>query len=163
MIDLLIKHWPVVFVLATIAAALYVSLGLRRKTLPYEKRPSLLTKSELAFFRSLQEAVDGQWTIASMVRLADLIRVRPDTPKSHSWRNRILAKHIDFLLCDHGTMEARLAVELDDHTHKRPDRVQRDKFINLALEAAGIPLLRVDVRDKYDAEGLRKNISEQLT
>ena len=122
-----------------------------------------MTKSELAFFRSLQEAVDGQWTIATMVRMADLIRVRADTPKSQSWRNRIHAKHIDFLLCDHGTMEAKLAVELDDTSHQRPDRVRRDKFVNAALESAGIPLLRIDVQDKYDTDDLRKRISEQLS
>jgi very-short-patch-repair endonuclease len=163
MIELLVNHWPVLFVIATIVAALYISLGLRQKSLPYERRPSLLTKTELAFFRSLQEAVDGQWMIATMVRMADLIRVRADTPKSQSWRNRIHAKHIDFLLCDHGTMQAKLAVELDDASHQRPDRVRRDKFVNAALDSAGIPLLRIDVQDNYNTDDLRKRISEQLS
>jgi very-short-patch-repair endonuclease len=117
----------------------------------------------LTFYRSLQEAVDGEWMITTMVRMADLIRVRKDTPKSQSWRNRIHAKHIDFLLCDHGTMQAKLAVELDDATHQRPDRVKRDKFVNAALDSAGIPLLRVDVQNEYDADNLRKLIDEQLS
>ena len=163
MINLLVNHWPVLFVIATIVAAMYISLGLRRKSLPYESRPSLLTKTELAFFRSLQEAVDGEWMITTMVQMADLIRVRPDTPKSQSWRNRIHAKHIDFLLCDHGTMQAKLAVELDDSSHQRPDRVRRDQFVNAALDSAGIPLLRVDVQRDYDTDDLRKRISEQLS
>ena len=32
MIDLLVNHWPVLFVIATIVAALYISLGLRQKS-----------------------------------------------------------------------------------------------------------------------------------
>ncbi len=162
MIELLMNHWPVLFIAAMIVAALYVSLGLRQKPLPYEPRPSLLTNTELAFYRSLQEAVDGQWMIATMVRMADLIRVRKDTPKSQTWRNRIHAKHIDFLLCDHGTMQAKLAVELDDASHQRPDRARRDKFVNAALQSAGIPLLRIDVQKDYDTDDLRQRIAEQI-
>ncbi len=36
-----------------------------------------------------------------------------EVTKPQSWADRIHAKHIDFLLCDSGTMEAELAVELD--------------------------------------------------
>ncbi len=73
-----------------------------------------------------------------MVRIADLIRVRPKPPKWQSWQNRIHAKHIDFVLCDPETMEAKLAIELDDASHNRRDRVERDKFVDGALSAAGV-------------------------
>ncbi len=48
---------------------------------PYKKRSSLLTPAELRFYRSLREAVDGNWHICAMVRLADLIQVRPKIAK----------------------------------------------------------------------------------
>ena len=96
------------------------------------------------------------------VRLADLIQVRPKTPSFQSWQNRIHAKHIDFLICDRGTLEAKLAVELDDATHQRPDRQARDTFVNQALSDAGVPLLRIDVGPSYDTQALRRVIDERL-
>ncbi len=164
MFDLVFNNWPIIFLLvAVLIAWTFAKLILGNEKMPYQKRTSLLTQSELAFYTALREAVDGQWTIQAMVRLADLIQVRPETPKFQSWQNRIHAKHIDFLLCDHGTMEAKLAVELDDATHKRPDRMTRDRFVNQALADAGLPLLRIDVKEGYDKGEIRKSIDELLT
>ena len=161
--DLLITHWPVVVFVAVIVAILALArLLLGSEPPPYEKRNSLLTESELAFFRSLQEAAGGNWGIFAMVRLADLIQVRSQTPKPQPWRNRIHAKHIDFVLCDHGTMEAKLAIELDDRSHDRPDRIRRDQFVEDALAAASLPLLRVKVAESYDSDRLRRSIRERV-
>ncbi|MDP7017618.1 MAG: DUF2726 domain-containing protein [Pirellulaceae bacterium] len=160
--DLLLHPGVILGVLGVLGAICVVALlRLREPPPPYEKRDSLLTHSELKFYGVLQEANKGL-TICSMVRIADLIRVRQQAPKQQAWRNRILAKHIDFVLCDPETMEARLAIELDDRSHERPDRVERDRFVNSALSAAGLPLLRVPVRDEYDARELRKSIRKQL-
>jgi very-short-patch-repair endonuclease len=97
------------------------------------------------------------------VRLADLIQVRPQTTDHLAWRNRILCKHIDFVLCDHDSMEIRLAVELDDRTHQRPKRQERDAFVDSALEAAGIPLLRVKAAGSYDVEHIRQAVEERIS
>ncbi len=161
MLDFIYNNWPIVFLVSAVLVAwAFAKLVLGNQKMPYQKRTSLLTNSELAFYRALNEAVDGQWAIQSMVRMADLIRVVPKTPKYQAWQNRIHAKHIDFLLCDHGTMEAKLAVELDDKSHARPDRVDRDRFVNQALADAGLPLLRIDVQPEYDSGNLRKTIEE---
>lgn len=163
MFPFLVDNWAVVFtILSVLVAWCLAKLVLGHERYPYEKRSSLLTDSELAFYRSLTEAVDGAWSIHAMVRLADLIRVRPKTPKYQAWQNRIHAKHIDFLLCDPGSMEARVAVELDDATHQRSDRKARDQFVNQALADAGVPLIRIDVQSSYDAGHLRKVIDERL-
>ena len=164
MVEFIFEHWAAFFVIAAVLVAWTLAkLVLGSEKMPYEKRASLLTQSELAFYRALNEAVDGQWSIHAMVRLADLIQVRPATPKFQSWQNRIHAKHVDFLLCDRGTLEAKLALELDDATHQRPDRQSRDTFVNQALSDAGVPLLRVDVGETYNAHLLRKSIEERLT
>ncbi len=163
MFDLIFENWPIIFLIVALSIAwIFAKLVLGDEKLPYQKRASLLTQSELKFYQVLRDAVDGQWAIQAMVRMADLIQVCPETPKFQSWQNRIHAKHIDFLLCDHGTMEAKLAVELDDATHQRADRIARDRFVNQALSDAGLPLLRVDVKDGYDKGVLRKSIDELL-
>ncbi len=163
MLDFIYNNWPIIFLVSAVLIAwIFAKLVLGNQKMPYRKRSSLLTNSELAFYRTLNEAVDGQWAIQSMVRMADLIRVVPKTPKFQSWQNRIHAKHIDFLLCDHGTMEAKLAVELDDKSHERSDRIDRDRFVNQALADAGLPLLRIEVQPDYDAGHLRKSIDEHV-
>ncbi len=164
MFQFIFEHWPTFFVTAVVLLAWALArMVLGRNRLPYEKRASLLTNSELAFYRALQESVDGQkWAVHAMVRLADLIQVRPKTPSFQSWQNRIHAKHVDFLICDRGTLEAKLAVELDDATHQRPDRQARDAFVNQALADAGVPLLRIDVGPSYDTQALRRVIDERL-
>jgi very-short-patch-repair endonuclease len=163
MSELLLQNWPVVVFGATAGVIVLLALfSLREGPLPYERRGVLLTPAEINFLRTLQVVVREDWVIFSMVRLADIIKVRPKTRKSQSWQNKIFGKHIDFVLCDVETLEVKLAIELDDSSHRRPDRVARDKFVNVSLAAAGLPLLRVRVQEKYENALLRKDIEEAL-
>jgi very-short-patch-repair endonuclease len=161
--NLLVQFWP----FAVLAAVLYLLLNLGRvllpeEQLPYEKRRALFTQSERKFFMALQQATGTQWEIFGMVRLADLIRVRSKTPKFQGWQNRIHAKHIDFVLCDPQSLEVKLAVELDDATHQRAERQARDAFVEAALEASELPLLRVPVAPDYDIQQLRKALHDAM-
>ena len=161
--DVLFDYWPIVGFASFFVVALLFSLLFRRRTpLPYEMRPALLTRSELQFLTVLREAVDDRWDISPMVRMADILRVREEANQRQSWQNRILAKHIDFLLCDSGSMEIKLAIELDDRSHRRTDRVTRDAFVNKAFAAADVPLIRVPVRREYDPETLRATIDKRI-
>jgi very-short-patch-repair endonuclease len=159
--DLVVHHWAVVLVLVILFLALLLGrVLLPEPGMPYEKRPSLVTDAERAFFAILCDVVDQRWRVFAMVRLADVIRVRRAAPQHLSWQNRILAKHVDFVLCDANTLEAVLAVELDDASHQRADRATRDAFLEEALEASKLPLLRVPVASSYDRDALRKTIEE---
>jgi very-short-patch-repair endonuclease len=154
---MLSNNVPLLTVIVILLGALLLGrLLLPDRRLPYEKRPSLVTEAE-----HLLDVSQPRYQVFTMVRLADVIRVRAETSKPLAWQNRILAKHLDFVLCDPQTLEAKLAVELDDATHQRPDRRERDEFLESALSASHLPLLRVPVADKYDRETLKKAI-EQL-
>ena len=143
MFERVLEHWPIVFVgSAVLIAWAFAKLVLGNQRLPYQKRSSLMTKPELAFYRALVQAVDGRWCVHAMVRMADLLEVQPDISKPQSWRNRIQSQRIDFLLCDLGTMEAKLAVELDDPAGNEPSRPARNRFVGHALSDAGLRLLR---------------------
>jgi hypothetical protein len=162
MSDSFAQVWPW---LALAALAVLVYLAARRMApakLPYQRRASLLTPAERKFYRVLQGAVLGDWPIFAMVRLADLIQVKAQTRNFRKWFNPIVAKHIDFVLCDPETLEPRLAIELDDATHDTPKRIERDQLVNAALAAAGLPLLRVRVAGSYDLAELRKAVGAHL-
>jgi len=112
-----------------------------RSDYKYQKRPSLLTPSELKFYNALIPiATTKKLIICPKVRLEDIIEA-PKGPDYNAARGRIKSRHIDFMLCDPNTLQPILALELDDNSHDRPDRQERDQFIDKALGTAGINIL----------------------
>jgi hypothetical protein len=145
---------------------LLVALGIRPArqnatpvVLPFRLRDDFLSPAELAFYRVLEKAAAGQFTLSPKVNLADLFFVsRPH--ENQSFRNQIDRKHVDFLLCDPATMKPRCGIELDDSSHARRDRQERDALVDQVFAAAGLPLLRVPARAHYDAAELAASISQ---
>jgi hypothetical protein len=161
MLPTLVENWPLVlFGTILVSLVILALVSLRDGPLPYERRGVFLSPPEINFLRSLQIASREDWLIFSMVRLADIIKVRPKTRKFQNWNGRIQGKHLDFVLCDPETLDVKLAIELEDAAPA--DRGRRDRFVNTALAAAGVPLLRVRVQDKYETAVLRKDLEDAL-
>ena len=161
--QLFIDYWQF-WVTGTIVLAVLLLLRMYAPTgrLPYRPRGRLVTKSELRFYKSLVKAVQDDFEIFAMVRIADLLRVEDSVRNKRSWINKILAKHIDFVLCDPGSLEPIICIELDDRSHERPDRIERDEFVNAAFDSAGLPLLRVKVQRSYPSREIRESIDAML-
>ncbi len=161
--DWIIGLWPLWTLLLLFGAlTALVRLYSGRGRLPYNKRPRLVTKAELRFYKSLTKAVQDDWTIFAMVRIADLLVVPKEAPKRRVWLNKILAKHIDFVLCDPTSLEPLVAIELDDSSHQRKDRQERDEFVDHAFESAGMPIVRFPVRSSYHAREIREIINRAI-
>jgi len=161
--ELLLQNWQLLGGGLAGAVVLVVAFfSLRSAPYPYERRGVMLGPAEINFFRTLQSAVREDWIILSMVRLTDVIKVRPKTRQHQIWQSRIFGKHIDFVICDYETLEVKLAIELEDISRRRAERKSRDRFVNTALTAAGLPLLRVKVEEKYETSAIRKDIEEAL-
>jgi len=159
----LLQNWQLIAGGATAAVVLVVAFfSLRSSPYPYERRGVVLGPAEINFFRTLQLAVREDWIILSMVRLTDVIKVRPKTRQHQIWQSRIFGKHIDFVICDTETLEVKLAIELEDASQRQADRRARNRFVNTALTAAGLPLLRVKVEEKYETTAIRKDIEDAL-
>ena|SRR5436190_6039828 len=159
----LLQNWQLIAAGVTAAVVVLVAfISLRSSPYPYERRGVMLGPAEINFFRTLQLAVREDWIILSMVRLTDVIKVRPKTRQHQIWQSRIFGKHLDFVICDNETLEVKLAIELEDSSQRRADRRARDRFVNTALTAAGLPLLRVKVEEKYETSAIRKDIEDSL-
>lgn len=110
---------------------------------PYERR-DLLTSNELEFYQVLYPIVcQHGWQLLMKMRLADIMAVRKGTEDYMAYFNKIKAKHTDFVFCDPDTLEILAGLELDDPSHERPERMERDEFVDNAYAAAGIPLIHV--------------------
>jgi very-short-patch-repair endonuclease len=129
---------------------------------PYERIPTLLTAAERDFFAALQQAAPAGHQVFAQVRLANLVQVKQSArrEKSHWWR--IQAMCLDFVLVDVATFVSRLVVELDDASHNRADRRDRDAFVDEVLAATGIPILHVRWQRSYDTRALAQQIAARL-
>jgi len=158
-INIFVSTWPFwVFALMVAALIMLIRTYVGPRRMPYRRRERLVTKAELRFYRSLRKAVLDDWEIFAMVRIADLLRVEPNARNRRSWVGQILAKHVDFVLCQPESLAPVLCIELDDSSHQRADRIKRDEFVDQAFESAGLPLLRVPVQSNYDSRELRELI-----
>ena len=109
---------------------------------PYHKK-YLLTKNEYYFYKKLKEITEPlNLQILAKIRLADLIEVNKglDSQKWGMYFGKIKAKHIDFAIAE--DMKIIALIELDDYTHQRADRQERDIFVNNVLDQTGYVLIR---------------------
>lgn len=128
--------------------------------LPYYKKKYLLTKAEKNFYNVLEKAIcDEDFYICPKVRLADIIYIS-GTKNRQKYFNKIQSKHIDFLLCSKQYLNPVLAIELDDSSHNRTDRIDRDRFVDNALKSAGLPIFRVKVSYSYDFNFIKNTVKE---
>lgn len=131
------------------------------ETLPYRLRDDFLSPAEFSFYKVLSSLVGVRLTIQSKVRLADIFFVtRPN--ENVAFRNRIDRKHLDFLVCDSSTMKPIFGIELDDSSHKRNARQERDGFVESIFQVAGLPLLRVPIQREYSTREVAAQIAPFL-
>lgn len=115
---------------------------------PYKLRDDFLSNAELSFYHVLRTALDGEGVICPKVSLAELFFVT-EKEQYQSYFNKIDRKRVDFVVCEAKTMKPWYAVELDDRSHQREDRRERDRFVENLFAQAGVRLLRVPVRASY--------------
>ncbi|MBL8811602.1 MAG: DUF2726 domain-containing protein [Planctomycetaceae bacterium] len=130
--------------------------------LPYRLTRNFLSPAELSFYKVVIRVLPSDITVSIKPRLADVLFVPRDAPSRWTLENKIRSKHVDFLLCSVETMKPLLAIELDDKSHDRSDRSERDEFVNRAFAAAGIGVLHVRVKSGYVPEEIRAQIQAAL-
>jgi len=128
----------------------------------YALRDDFLSRAEASFFHVLRAAVAADCLIFSKVRLADLVFPPRQEGQFGAWQ-RINRKHVDFVLCEPRTLRPLVALELDDRSHRRPDRLERDAFVDRVFADAGLPLVHVPARRSYDTRMVGALLDAALT
>lgn len=136
-----------------------------RQEFPYQKQPALFSAAERSFYGVLCQAVGTDFQVFGKVRVADVLAVRSglDNPTRTRAFNQISAKHFDFVLCAPGDLSVLCAIELNDASHQRSDRKDRDIFLMHACNAAGLPLINFDAKHAYVATEICARIAERLS
>ena len=141
----------------------------------FRVREGVLSPGERAFLPVLREAVQllaksrqlPPPLVLASVRIAEVLEIATKQSENRSlWQtvhNKITRKQFDFVLCDPDTTRPLLAVELNDRSHERADRKERDEFVNQACASAGLPILHVPAAGRYDSQTLARDIGNLLS
>lgn len=101
----------------------------------------LLTKNEWYEYRKLRDFAETKGLrVCPKVRLLDLVEPRRGEGYM-SLLGKIQSKHVDFVIADRD-MHVKAILELDDNSHDRPDRQERDNFVNEVLTSVGYKVIR---------------------
>jgi hypothetical protein len=153
-----------ILILLLILCVLVVLLGLSRPSgpnkqniddmavWPYVPR-ELMTEPERVLYVRLRQALPD-YLIFSQVQLCRLIDVDPEADKQ-AWFNRINRMSVDFVICAPDGATILAAIELDDSSHDRADRIKADAKKDKALLSAGIRIIRWPVRGMPTSQQIR--------
>ena len=123
----------------------------------YSKKDYLLTQQELKFYKLIKMISDkNNLNIFSQVALYEIV-----TSKNIKDFNKIKSKTIDFVITD-TNCKIKLCIELDDPTHIKENRHQRDKFIEDLFNQLNIKLIRIPVQSYYNLKEIEEKIKESL-
>ena len=130
----------------------------------YRMRGTLLTPSEIDFYQELKQAVGDKVIIFAKVRVADVLTPEKGLSKGQWQRafNKISAKHFDFVLCNLDNLKVEAVIELDDKSHRKPNRIERDNFLNQAAQTSGLKMLRFPVKSSYSSADIRSKVIQVL-
>ncbi len=115
----------------------------QKQYLPYRLITPILSQREKTAYYIIKEYCNSHnLELFSKIRIADFItpKFTNQNQEFYTWFNKISAKHVDFLIVQQGTFRPLLAIEIDDTTHYRPDRQQRDELINNIYYSVGLPI-----------------------
>lgn len=102
-----------------------------------------MTTFEHREYKILKAAADKyDLIVCPKVRLLDLIEPKHNRPNYISLLNKVKSKHVDFVLCDK-ELNVIAIIELDDPSHRKLDRMERDKFVNQILKSVGYTIVHV--------------------
>lgn len=108
----------------------------------YKIKKSVMTIAEENFYKKLTSALHNNYII---VPQAHLSMIFDHTVYGQNWRGAfsiINGKSIDFLIIDRGTFQPLIGIELDDSSHERQDRQERDKIVNAIFKQTNLPLVQ---------------------
>lgn len=123
------------------------------ENLPYRLRDDFLSNAETSFFQVLKTIIGNRLVICPKVSLAELFFVAHGE-SFQTYQNKIDRKRVDFLLCDPKTLKPVFAIELDDSSHARSVRQERDAFVEEVFDVAQLPLVRIPAQNTYNTDDL---------
>lgn len=149
-----------VLILLSIAAVILQRQRLPAGKFPYQKNDTLFSKAERSFLGVLDAAIGDKYRVFGKVRVGDVVSVVNSGNKGDWQRafNKISAKHFDFVVCRATALQIVAVIELDDRSHQRKKRRERDAFLVELCERISLPLLRFPAQHRYSVPEIQERL-----
>jgi hypothetical protein len=124
----------------------------------YKRKSFLMSRAEHECYDALMLAVGKDYYVFPQVHLPTIVDSKV---VGQNWRGafrHINEKSVDFVLCDKAYIAPKLVIELDDRSHERTDRKERDVEVERILAGANLPLLRLENHGAFKPEELAEKV-----
>jgi len=124
----------------------------KNNTYSYIAKLLPMSETEAVFFKKLNSVVQERYYVFPQVHLSAFLDHKI---KGQDWTfafRHINGKSVDYILCDKMTLRPTYAIELDDYTHERRDRAERDVEVERIFKEAKLSLVRFTNKDVSEAE-----------
>lgn len=121
----------------------------------YYTKKKLLTDNELFFYDCFKK-LDSKYITFPQINLASIIYKH----SSNKYRNELF-RNIDFCIFDKD-LNILLAIEINDDSHKKNNRISRDKKVKEILKSCNIELLTYNINYPNTQESVIKRTTEIL-
>jgi len=127
----------------------------------YSRQDSVMTAAERECFAALTSEMGMDYHFFPQVHLDSIVRPSNSQRRFNAFRH-INQKSVDFVACDIKNCRPMFVIEVDDKTHSRPKRIERDKEVQRILSGAGIPLVRIENRGRFESKALAQLVRGRI-
>lgn len=128
----------------------------------YTRKTYLVTKAENQFFKILLKILNNKYHVFPQIHLISLLEHKIVGQGWKGAKNHIDRLSVDYVICDRKYLSPIVAIELDDITHERGDRIARDLRVERILREAKIPLVRITYKDRFNEKIIKESLSQFL-
>ncbi len=160
-----------IIIVGIVILCVYVKLFLKKdvkafeeKTLKYnyKSKQFYMTKSENDFYQRLVKLLGDKYYIFAQVPFTNFIDEKVPGQDFRAARAVINRKSVDYLICNKDYVNPLIAIELDDPSHERPDRIKRDELVNEIFRRAEMSLMHISNTNYLSDEDLVHEIKSAI-
>ena len=142
-------------VIATILVIIKLIVNKKRQP-RYFVKDKLLTATEIKYYDAIRSVVGNSFLVFPQINLASVI----DKEGGTNFRNELF-RNIDFAIFDYD-FHPLVLIEINDNTHFRKDRIERDQKVLSICKKAGIPLVTFWVKDGLNVNYIANTLHSAL-
>ena len=123
----------------------------------YARKRSYITRSEHSLLLLLRQINPDRYEVIPQVALNSVI----DKLTQNAYRNELF-RVVDFLFVDAVSFAPLLLVELNDASHLKADRMERDRKVKEICDRAGMPLVTFTTSESKDFPLVKKTVLKNI-
>lgn len=150
-----LPYFIIIVAAVIIIAAAFIIRRLKQRA-KYSAKDALLTLTEIEYYDLLRMLVAEEYYVFPQINLASVI----DKQGGQGGRTELF-RNIDFGIFDR-EYKPLVLVEINDNSHLRPDRAERDKKVAKICKDAKIPLVTFWVKDGIDIKDMRRALKSHV-